>query len=90
MNAWRTEVVGMLLLLLVVAIVGAMSGWFWPLLILLLLLMLGYEIFQISRFENWIRTGGRGRYPKAKGIWEDIYYHIYRLKKNDKKRKKIQ
>lgn len=88
MNAWRTEVVGMLLLLLVVAIVGATSGWFWPLLILLLLLMLGYEIFQISRFESWIRTGGRGRYPKAKGIWEDIYYHIYRLKKNDKKRKK--
>jgi len=46
------------------------------------------QIVQISRFEKWISTGGRSKYPKTTGIWEEIYYHVYRIKKNEKRRKK--
>ena len=46
------------------------------------------QVKQINRFERWIRTGGRGKYPKVKGIWEEIYYHVYRIRKNQKIRKK--
>ena len=46
------------------------------------------QVVQISRFEKWISTGGRGKYPKTTGIWEEIYYHVYRIKKNEKRRKK--
>jgi len=47
-----------------------------------------WQLFQIGRFEKWIRTGGKKTYPQTSGIWEEIYYHVYRIKKNDKKRKK--
>ena len=30
----------------------------------------------------------RSQIPKTSGIWEEIYYHVYRIKKNEKKRKK--
>ena len=46
------------------------------------------QVVQISRFEKWISTGGQSKYPKTSGIWEEIYYHVYRIKKNEKRRKK--
>jgi Domain of unknown function (DUF3329). len=71
-----------------VSIVGGMTGLFMPLALLLTLGILMRQLFQISRFEKWIRTGGRAKYPKTSGIWEEIYYHVYRIKKNEKKRKR--
>ena len=59
-----------------------------PLLFLLMLGIIMRQIVQISRFEKWISTGGRSKYPKTTGIWEEIYYHVYRIKKNEKRRKK--
>jgi two-component system phosphate regulon sensor histidine kinase PhoR len=88
MGVWQKEIISVILLLLVVVIVGAMTG---HLILMIFLLMLGIIIrltTQINRFEKWISTGGRSKYPKAKGIWEEIYYHVYRLKKQDKNRKK--
>lgn len=59
-----------------------------PLMLLLTLSKLIYQIRQIIRFEKWLSLGARNNYPKVTGIWEDIYYHVYRLRKNERKRKK--
>ena len=32
--------------------------------------------------------GAKDNYPNTKGVWEEMYYHVYRIKKNDKRRKK--
>ena len=88
MAAWKTEISITLLLLVIVFIIGTITGLFLPLIMLLLASLLIWQIVQINRFERWISTGGSGKYPKAKGIWEDIYYHVYQLKKREKKRKK--
>ncbi|MDP1667200.1 MAG: phosphate regulon sensor histidine kinase PhoR [Methylobacter sp.] len=88
MDVWQKELVTALLLFLAVSIVGGMTGLFMPLALLLTLGILMRQLFQINRFEKWIRTGGRAKYPKTTGIWEEIYYHVYRIKKNEKKRKK--
>lgn len=88
MGVWQKEVITGLLLFLAVSIVGAMSGLFMPLALLLALGILMRQLFQINRFERWIRSGGGAKYPKTTGIWEEIYYHVYRIKKNEKKRKK--
>jgi two-component system, OmpR family, phosphate regulon sensor histidine kinase PhoR len=88
MEAWKKELGWTLLLLLGVALIGSIIGLFIPLLFLLIIGMLVWQIIQINRFERWISNGGRGKYPKAKGIWEDIYYHVYQIKKSEKKRKK--
>ena len=88
MGIWQREIITVFLLLLVTAVVGVMTKLFLPLLFLLMLAIIMRQVVQITRFERWISAGGRGRAPKMSGIWEEIYYHIYRLKKNDKRRKK--
>ena len=88
MGIWHREIITVFLLLLVTAIVGVMTKLFLPLLFLLMLAIIMRQVVQITRFEKWISTGGRGKAPKMSGIWEEIYYHVYRLKKNDKRRKK--
>ncbi len=88
MAAWKKELGWTLLLLMGVALIGSIIGLFIPLLFLLIIGMLVWQVIQINRFERWISKGGRGKYPKAKGIWEDIYYHVYQIKKSEKKRKK--
>ena len=88
MDAWKKELGVAFLLLLGVSLVGGITGLFIPLLFLLSISLLIWQVVQISRFERWISNGGRGKYPKAKGIWEDIYYHVYLIKKSEKKRKK--
>ncbi len=88
MGVWQREFITALLLFLAVAIVGGMTGLFMPLALTVMLGILVRQLFQINRFEKWIRAGGRAKYPKTTGIWEEIYYHVYRIKKNEKKRKK--
>jgi two-component system phosphate regulon sensor histidine kinase PhoR len=88
MGIWQKEITKLLLLLLATAIFGAVTGVFLPILLLLMLGIIVRQVIQITQFEKWISTGGRGKYPKATGIWEEIYYHIYRIKKNEKRRKK--
>ena len=88
MDAWSRELLIALLLFSTVGVIGGMTGWFLPLLFLALLLIIVWQTAQINRFERWLRGGGKGNYPKVKGIWEDIYYHVYLLKKREKRRKK--
>lgn len=88
MTAWRKELVLVIELLIGVAVVGSLTGTFIPLMLLLSVSLLIWQAVQISRFERWISNGGRGKYPKASGIWENIYYHVYLIKKSEKKRKK--
>ncbi len=88
MGVWQRELISGLLLFLAVSIVGGITGLFMPLALSMALAILVRQLFQINRFEKWIRSGGGAKYPKTSGIWEEIYYHVYRIKKNEKKRKK--
>ena len=88
MGIWQKEINTIVLLLLATTILGGITGLFLPLLFLLMLGIIMRQVVQISRFEKWISTGGRSKYPKTTGIWEEIYYHVYRIKKNEKRRKK--
>lgn len=88
MRVWQKEITLLLLLLLAISLPGIYFGIFSQLVILLLLGIIIYQLIEISRFESWVSTSGRGPYPKAWGIWEEMYYHVYRIKKEEKRRKK--
>ncbi|GAB4274267.1 MAG: phosphate regulon sensor histidine kinase PhoR [Methylomicrobium sp.] len=88
MNPWIREIVNLSLLLAATMVVGIFGHVLVPLLFALLIGILLRQTYQIYRFEKWIDSGGSGKYPKATGVWEAIYYHVYRLKKREKKRKK--
>jgi two-component system, OmpR family, phosphate regulon sensor histidine kinase PhoR len=88
MEVWKKELIIALCLYLLVAIIGWLTGTFLLLSLLLTFTFLIYQVIQINRFERWLSKMSHRTYPEAKGIWEEIYYHVYRIKKNDKKRKK--
>ncbi|MDD5276126.1 MAG: phosphate regulon sensor protein PhoR, partial [Methylovulum sp.] len=88
MGVWQKEISVALLLFLAALALGTSTGFLLPFLLAMTLILLGCQVFQITRFQKWISKGGRGHYPKASGIWEDIYFHVYRIKKNEKRRKK--
>jgi len=88
MGVWQREIKILILCVLIISIIGAATGYFLSLFSLLTFAMLVRQIIHINRFENWIITGGKGPYPEAKGIWEEIYYNVYRIKKNERRRKK--
>lgn len=88
MNIWQRELITFILLFIVISVVGIFTKLFVPLLLALIFLLFTQHLRQIHRFEKWLRTGGNGAYPKTNGVWEEIYYHVYRIKKNNKRRKK--
>lgn len=88
MSSWQKEIIFISVLFIGIIILGSITKLFMPLLFLSVLALFIYQLVQINRFERWISAGGKGKYPKATGIWESIYYHHYRLKKAEKKRKK--
>lgn len=87
-NAWRREILIALTLLLVATVIGSFTGSFLYLLLLFLIIAFIVQLREINRLENWLRTGALGTSPSGKGIWDEIYYHLYRIKKLEKKRKK--
>ncbi len=88
MVIWQREILTFLGLFLVVCVVGFFTKLFVPLFVILTLFILFRHLYQIHRFEKWLRTGGRSNYPKTTGVWEELYYHVYRIKKNNKRRKR--
>jgi len=88
MGVCKREITIVLLSLFAIVIVGFLTGALLPLLLAATLIFLLRQLQQISRFERWISRGGKVDYPNTKWIWEDIYYHVYRLRKAEKRRKK--
>ncbi len=88
MGIWGKEIKSILLFVLMISVIGGFTGLFWPLMFLLLVSIIARQVIQISRFEAWISRGGGKKYSATVGIWEDLYYHVYRIKKNERRRKK--
>ncbi len=70
------------------ALLSVFFGHFFHFLLLFVLFALIYQIYQAKRLETWLRFGRISKYPETKGIWEGIYYQIYRIQKSDKRHKK--
>ncbi len=88
MWAWRKEILKLLLLIIFAAILNTFIGYLSQMLILILLGTLIRQAILITRLEHWLSRGAGGGIPKGSGIWEDIYYHFYRIRAAKKKRKK--
>ena len=88
MAIWQREIITFLLLFFAVCVIGLFTKLFLPLLLVLTIFLLCRHLYQIHRFEKWLRMGGQNIYPKTTGVWEEIYYHVYRIRKNNKRRKK--
>jgi two-component system phosphate regulon sensor histidine kinase PhoR len=85
---WRRELSYLFLLVMSAAIISYFVGYFMHMVMLILLCFIIYHAILLSRFEYWLGRGARGKIPRSLGVWDDVYYHFHRIKKNEKNRKK--
>src|SRR5688572_27552897 len=87
-SPWRSEFSYLFLALLVGAFLGKVLNSFAVALWFSLLAYLARHLFYANRLLVWLRSGKAGQPPVGNGIWEEIYYLIYRLRRRSKRRKK--
>jgi len=85
---WRKEASYIALFIVIAAVISHFVGFFMPMVILILVATLIKQATLLYRLEQWLSQGASGRLPSGTGIWGDIYYHFYRIKQKEKKRKK--
>lgn len=85
-SPWRSESYWLALLAFAGLFLGKITGLYFLSLCLAVLAYLARQLYHIHQIVLWLRAGGK--IPQGSGIWEEIYYLIYRLRKRNKNRKK--
>jgi len=85
---WRKEAIYVALFIVIAAILSHFVGYFTHMLVLILATCLIKQAILLARLEQWLSHGASGKTPQGTGVWGDIYYHFYRIKQKEKKRKK--
>lgn len=85
-SPWRSEYYWLTWLFLVGLFAAQLTQQYLFILFICSLFYLARHLFHINRMLVWLRVGGR--IPSSSGIWEEIYYLIYRLRRRNKSRKK--
>ncbi|OQK16358.1 histidine kinase [Methyloprofundus sedimenti] len=88
MSFWNKDLLRLAITILIAAIASSFIGHFLYLLLIICIGLILRQAFLLNQLEDWLRSGAKSNYPSSSGLWEEIYYHIFRLKKAAKKRKK--
>ena len=88
MQRWQREMGIVVALLLPTLILSYFIGHLGNMLLVIAVGLLIKQTLAINELEKWLARGAFGDYRSRKGIWGDIYYHLWKIKKNNKKRKK--
>ena len=85
-SPWRSEAYWLALLAFIGLFIGKITGLYFASLCLVVLAYLARQLYHINNIVMWLREGGK--IPQGSGIWEEIYYLIYRLRRRNTTRKK--
>lgn len=88
-SPWEREIWRLVALSVAALVVGASIGYPLAVLALALTGYLSWHLYQLYKLERWFATGQKKDPPDARGIWGDVFYHVYRLriKSRNSKRK---
>ena len=88
MNRWQREINLLLAILPPTLFIGYFTHHLSLTLLAVTLFLLIKQTLHINQLEKWLSRGAFGDKRDQKGIWRDIYYHLWKIRKIDKKRKK--
>ena len=88
MGRWQTEINTLLLLLVPAVVLAVFFGHLSLILLAITTFLLIRQTLYIDQLEKWLSRGAFSDKRQQKGIWRDIYFHIWKIRKIDKKRKK--
>ena len=88
-SPWEREFWRIASLLVLALIVGASIGQILAVFTIAITAYLGWHLYQLYRLERWFANGQKNDPPDARGLWGDVFYHVYRLriKSRNSKRK---
>ncbi|HHM06037.1 MAG TPA: phosphate regulon sensor histidine kinase PhoR [Gammaproteobacteria bacterium] len=73
------------------ALALAAGAWFdrpWAAALVALLVYLAGHLFYLHKLERWLRMGAGGQPLHGYGVWADVFYHLYRLRRRHWRRKR--
>ncbi len=88
MERWKKEIAIVIALVFLALVLSLFIGHLSELLLLIAVVLQMRQIRAINEFEHWLSVGAVGDKRTRSGIWGDIYYHVWKIKKTEKKRKK--
>lgn len=88
MYRWTREIYLVISLVFLVSFISFFTGYLLEWLLLVTLSLLFWQTIQINQLERRLSKGKLRKKIQAKGIWEAIYYHLYKIQKLEKNRKK--
>lgn len=88
LNPWRSELSLILLALLIGAFLGKLFHHPWLSIWVVVLVYLAHHLIHANRLLEWLRGGKASKLPQSTGIWEEIFYLIFRLRRRNRRRKK--
>ena len=88
LNPWSIEILRIGGLTLAALFIGFISDHILLILLLTILAYLIWHLTHLYRLERWLRSGGITQPPSGKGIWDEIYYHFYGIRKRNRKQKR--
>ena len=80
---WRVATLGVLALA-----IGLLISQIVASLLIAAIIYLGWHVYNLYRLDQWIIKRQTISPPDAKGIWGEVFYHIYKLQRRNRKRKK--
>ena len=88
LGSWRSEISILLLALLAGGFAGKLFHHPGLAVWVVFTVYLSHHILHIQRLLIWLRSGKASELPSASGIWEEIFYLIFRLRRRNRRRKK--
>lgn len=88
MRFWNSDLLRLTLAVFCAAIISIFTGYFLYLLLFICIAYILRQAMLLNQIERWLQSGAKADHPSHSGIWDEIYYHIFRIKKTNKKRKK--
>ncbi len=87
-DSWISEVRWVAGLMLVMLVLGVLADHEALFLLFGVLGYLGWHLFNLVRLLRWFQEGKRFHPPEVSGVWEEVFYNIYRLQQRNRLRRR--
>jgi len=87
-SPWSAEIWRIALIAFSALLVGMLFGHGGLFLTAGLFAYLSWHLYQLYRLERWLRAGRKFNPPESRGIWGEVFHHIYSLQQRNRRRKR--
>ncbi len=88
MSFWHKDLFRYTVAIFLAFVASLFIGHFLYFLLIICIAIIIRQSYLLKQLERWLSTGAKANNTTHDGLWEEIYYHIFRIKKANKKRKK--